>query len=461
MIAALVSVVLAYFILFDTEIMNVLMFSDVSVTTSKVDSPSSKTTSVNQTKQFANTSLSMNDMILPIQLIRQQHNQFQLTRQEEVIVQVMNKLKQANAKLESITTKGDDETIASFNTETSIILTFATVLPLSLFDDYIELMNDENEFMFNQLVFTNTNQKEFYLFNTASQQYVEVAYDNSVTYNSFAALLKNNITWSDVESVQLKNKLVYLPSEPMSIPTEVYTLNKISDSEYVRQFFSGRNFTILDGTSAKEKKYQSVQDEIHINSGTQFFIAEQSGDFSSYIDTKANLFRRSLSQISRYETWRNGIRIMDSQSTVQFRHYLNGYPVISMNMNDYGAMRVTMLNEKINFRGPMFQLFSHVSDQSENMDIPSVQDIIYVFNQYGYLTTNFDNIFIGYQFLDDTEDFQIAKFVPTWFFDYNGVRYSWADIQDGKVRMSDEMAVQTNTNDSAQTLALTNMTQKN
>ncbi|MFK8243096.1 MULTISPECIES: two-component system activity regulator YycH [unclassified Facklamia] len=422
--------------------------------TAQVNIQNDNETAVSNYYQTANQRLQ--EVLYPTNVIISQDNQAYLLNHETTLKSITTLLSQRRATLSGDVKIPDEDEYLKLMTQKRVELEFTTVLPFHLLDNFIKDETDEEDFTFNRIIIPTNSSGKIYLVNAMTHQYMEAKFPSGTTGSNFLKEAENaREQWVKAERYSLSTgNHVYLPTQKVTIPTQVYTLNIVPENSVVTSLFGNnrtwRSVVVSEDSDNNSITYRNANIEIQLNPLVQILAINYKNNSQNEAKNLTQQIEQSYAQVRQFEYWTQGLRYnsQSNHSTAVFQRYLLGYPVFSPNnTTPYASSRVSFRNNNLTSsitRLTMSMLFleAHIQDQSRDMELLDASSLLYELNVAGFDVSDFSNVVIGYEWQHDMANFQKVNFVPKWFFEKNNVYYSLNQLKEGAIKVERESNVE-------------------
>ncbi|OFK59563.1 hypothetical protein HMPREF2811_00815 [Globicatella sp. HMSC072A10] len=442
-LSIVVSLLLSYILIFDNNALLSRFSSNQE--TAQVNIQIDSNNKVSDYYQLANVKLA--EIIYPTNVIISEGDKAYLLNDYSGLRSLASSLSQKRISLvEKIVVPSEEKYIELISQE-RVEFEFSTALPFELVDNFIKNESEETEFEFNRIIFPKNEKNTAYLLNTFEQVYMKAKLSEGNTTDDYFKIARvSKGKWVVAERYNLSNgNHVYLPLKTMTVPSQLYTLNLVPETNVIDSLFgnvrSWRSVSTNEDSSSGTIMYYNSNMELQINPFAQMLGINYKNTNQFEAKTYRQRIEQSYSQMRQFEYWKNGIRIgtQSNGTTIVYQRYLDGYPTFSSSMvNHYASSRVyfrggNLTTSITRLALPMVYLEAHVADQSREYELMSVDELIYELNMAGYSVSDFTNVVIGYEWQNNMSEFQKVNFVPKWFFEINNVYYSIDQIREGEL----------------------------
>lgn len=442
-LAILASLLLSYILIFDNNAL--LSRFTSSQQTAQVNIQNDSNSKVSDYYQLANVKLA--EIIYPTNVIISEGENAYLLNDYPGLRSLATRLSQKRISLiEKIIVPSEEDYIDLISQE-RVEFEFSTTLPFELMDNFVKNESDETEFEFNRIIFPKSEKNTAYLINTFEHVYMKAKLpEGNTTEDYFKVARVSKGKWVIAERYNLSNgNHVYLPLSKMTVPSQLYTLNLVPETNVIDSLFgnvrSWRSVSTNEDSTDGTIMYYNSNLELQINPFAQMLGINYKNTNQFEAKTYMQRIEQSYNQMRQFEYWKNGIRIgtQSNGTTVVYQRYLDGYPIFAKSaVNHYACSRVyfrggNLTTSITRLAVPMVYLEAHVADQSRDYELMSVDEMTYELNVAGYSVNDFTNIVIGYEWQENMAEFQKVNFVPKWFFEINNVYYSLDQIREGEL----------------------------
>ncbi|MBD3949971.1 hypothetical protein I4Q36_01070 [Tuanshanicoccus lijuaniae] len=440
-----ISLFLSYLLIFNN--VSIWSFFRPAQKTAQVNIQNDNETSISNYYQAANQRLQ--EVLYPTNVIVSQAEQAYLLNHDTALRSMATLLSQRRATLTGEVNTPSEEDYLKMISQKRIELEFTTDLPFNLLDHFIKDETDETDFTFNRIIIPTDGSGKIYLVNAMKRQYMEAKLPDGTTGGNFLEEAnKVRSQWVKAERYNLSNgNHVYLPTQRLTVPTQVYTLNIVPENSIVSSLFGNnrtwRSVVVSEESDSNSITYRNANIEIQLSPVIQILAINYKNNTQYEAKNLAQQIEQSYAQVRQFEYWTQGLRYnsQSNHSTAVFQRYLSGYPVFSpSNTTPYASSRVTFRSGSSGTTSitrltmPTLFLESHIHDQSRDTELMSASELLYELNMAGFDISDFTNVVIGYEWQPDMANFQKVNFVPKWFLEKNNVYYSLSQIQNGALK---------------------------
>lgn len=456
-----INLLLVYFLLFDTSLLNrwLNQFEGETVITTSTSEPIEEADDYYELKNP-----SMDDIITPFKLIINEAEALYDVNNYETLQQVMELLDKQAIEVASNSVETNPAMYQEIVDNDYLQLIYPTKFSVLSLKSIISIPKElSTQFELNRIVIPRDQGDLVYLVDTSNYSYLTAKFKQpdlaSKILNIVDAVREEQ--WLPVSHYELGVSSVYLPIYETIASSQVYTLDKLPDSLFLDDVFPNNNYDISEPDANSVRSYHTLLTSFQINDATNVMTINHSisaNQGSNSINREFVLpeekVRYSFPYIQSYEYWLGDIRLYsENNNTVTYRRFLNGLPIYSApNLADYGATRVTLRTnpdiEVYRYQMPLVTIGTHIHDLSRVYDIESGPQIEALLAQEGLSFTNFTNIVLGYEWQADMQNFKTVTLVPKWFFHINNNYYSIDEVRDGTVT---ELLLENGSSDNGET----------
>ena len=318
---------------------------------------------------------------------------------------------------------------------------FPNPIPLGVYSNVLELDQDiSQDYSIDRIVIPLIPDEEglVYFVNTESQSFLlgQLKDDNGLDkiHTRMEYYQDDFIVVSRYRGV---NSPIYLPIEPLDIPSEIYTLEMIPENMYVNEIFPNTDFSVFELNTTSDTtifRYQNYLNTLDINRSQQSIQISPNRVDQGESRTYTEKLRNAYQFVQRYEYWSGNIQLYDaSPSTAEFRRTLNGLPIYALDtMMDYSLIAIQMRNDSsgdvYRYIQPLLVTNIHIDNMSEDIQLADEATIVENLQANNLLLSSFDNVFVGYEWLPNMEGYRKVELKPTWFFQYRGTIYTYDEV---------------------------------
>lgn len=315
---------------------------------------------------------------------------------------------------------------------------YATAFPVTLLDHMVRVQVDGGlNFQVDRLIIPHDEEDddEVYFVNSQEQTVLKAKLPKDTIQQLWQQATTDKMTWKVVEPIVLKESVAYVPIEPTEWTTQDYLLERIPESQYIADVFPTTNFRILDTKSQETRTLSNHEFNLTLNSVTQSLDLEINLSKSSELDSSEKKLRETVKMMNKYEAWNDMMRFDGIQfGKFVYRRYLKGVPIVSHLSVDYSQTTIDLrTNIKQKYKMPLLVLYAPLSDLNTPVTLSSKTEIEQIFAEAGFHATDFDRLFVAYEWQEEMENFQRVTLIPKWHVEKNGVIYPLEMVQNGEL----------------------------
>ncbi|MCW6676324.1 hypothetical protein NHG29_02350 [Aerococcaceae bacterium NML160702] len=435
-LSIIVSLMLSYFVLFDSQQLSRLINEADSRSTKQSVTPDTTRNSF-----YNKADLTIREVFYPNQLIVKKGKQLYDVNSQTVLQRVEQQLFTHRMELTEDKVVANPDSYRKLFEQDSLEMVFAKPFPITMLDHLMSIKTDGNlVFEFDRLIWLKGNRDYAYAINSRDQIYLPLRMNDEVASQLFAIVEESQSTWYTVDRLNVQNGVVYLPQVSSTLNVEYYMLERIPDTQFIGDVFPTTNFNILETHSSDIKKLNNYQVTLTLNNQTQMMSLDVSQPNQKVPKTSEQKLRASFSELRQYEYWDDGMRYDGTNDfVVKYRRYLNGVPIVSESATlDYAAtiinLRPKARRDGYIYQMPTLLLHARLNAMVEPIQLMASHEIQSVIEATGMGLHDFTRIFIGYEWRSGMEQFQVAKLVPTWYVEHNNGLYTLEELQNGTLQ---------------------------
>lgn len=431
-ILVIASLGLSYFLMFDTQSLNQFFNQDAS--TEVVIQDNSNRPTVNTVYQP--TSLEFEDVLRPTSYVFRNNDQFYLVSDASIRQQLEELITSEPVKPRSLTQTQDKESYKQLFQENYLEINFPTLIPIGTLANFIELDDPySSSFSLDQILIPLNRTGHIYFADSKSGTYVRANLPRGLSVSDIEnVLFDQQDKLIEMERYIGKAHFLYLPVNKVPMRSHLYTLQVLPESLFIADIFENNPDYNSQEAPNGNTIYKDFQYTVEFNQQTKRFdfSINQVGQADPVSDTERLL--NSFNPVKNYSYWRGDLRLNNYHAgTVTYRRYLNNLPIyVAPGLADYGSTTVHLRNDYsgvvYRYQSSLLIFHADIYDLYQNYELESSEEILNIFNQYGYRVADFDDIHIGYEWQADMENYRKAILVPKWYFIYQGRPYSIEQI---------------------------------
>ena len=428
---AILSIILTYYLIIDfPAFQNFIWKEDYNQTVNNV----SEKERVQETVFYQPTSLTLQDTLFPVQYIVRGENTTHQIIDKQAIKSFQEFLSNNPIEIKTSIPVKDQTFISSLYEQVHFQALFIEKTPIRLLSHYFRLpRNEESKFLVDRVIvtFDEANTGQVYLINSSDNQYL--VGEIPKVKDLYKLAYRKNLDQVRVQGYIGKNGLIYLPQETMNVSSEVYTMENLPESLFVKSFFPNGDYKTNENTK-NLSTYFNYQYTLEISDQKKLLNVRVNQPDKNDVTNNKDRFKGPFDIISKYEYWKNSIHLVkNTTKNIEFRRFINTRPIfMAPSMHEYAASHFNLSSDSqsdvYQFQLPLMIFHAHIPDQSEEMTVPSASEMVAMLENYGFNIRGFDSIILCYEWQEETEKNQKAILVPKWYFKINHEYYSWDQI---------------------------------
>lgn len=317
--------------------------------------------------------------------------------------------------------------------------------PIGMKENKFEVLpNETADVFYNRLLINVDDQSMLYLYNTETKILYVISVIEDETLELDAFLSQGNLPYVEAVPVIFEKNIVYLPTEPITLPNRSYVIDQLGNLVYINSFFPDTSAVDVRSNSGLTR-YIDLTKEVSINDNTDTLNYLRQIIDQGELDPSTR-FIRSFDQVNRFENWADTFILSNynqEDGSLTFRRELDGVPVFSA--LDYESVSeitvvesgVTQLKLPLRFiRTPISIPVSNEKEATKDL-ISGVELLDQMQSQLTAETYNLiDNVIIGYEWEESNENKQVVNFTPEWYISVND---KWTTF-DNLLKLQEEVA---------------------
>lgn len=316
----------------------------------------------------------------------------------------------------------DEQRIDALYNTNHLQLIFTDKIPANVMQPMVEVVNEEDmKEHIHRMVIPFDDSGQVYFINLDKKGYYTAKLPRQVTHDSLETTLNKQTSMKvDVQGYIGKQGLIYLPNDPIKTKSQLYTLEDIPESVYVKEIFKNNEFKTND-TDDDRVTYFNYLYNLDFQRDKHLLDVRVSRPEEGTRRTTLEKIENSYDNFSRFEFWRDEVRLMNPNANqAVYRRFVNGFPIFpAPDQVDHGAMIFHLKNnqssEIYRFQIPLQIIQAHIPDMSEPVELLSADQIQTQLKEMGYDLQSMHDIIIAYEIQEDTEDYQKMLLVPKWY----------------------------------------------
>ncbi len=381
---------------------------------------------------YESTNLELKDVIRPSSYFYHENDSFYWLNQADIQQTITAYFSSLPMAIENPDQILQTDNFSTLFDEDYLEIDFREELPVGLISNYTGVDDlSEVSLLINQIVIPFDDNQTVYLMNAETGEYIEAQMTEQLTKRELQEVIAKNIDNAiPVRRYYGQSRFIYLPIEPLTRDSRLYTLEELPENLFISQMFSGDLEPKIVSTSNTSTIYRNYRYSLEINNATKrldYMISRiDDGNTSTILEG----IEDSFEIIKKYEYWPGDIRLTNrTNGRITYRHHLDNMPIFTVpNLPDYGASTVHLRNDSsqdvYRFQTALLIPQAYINDVSQQYTLPSDGEILTHLSELGLQINEFDAVSLGYEWQTDMEDFQKAILVPKWFFYYDDQAYA-------------------------------------
>lgn len=295
---------------------------------------------------------------------------------------------------------------------------FGAPIPFGLFDSaFDDLPTDYENRTFTRLFMNLDNPEQVVFYDSTNELYYSVE-ESSFTEEIINELLYSaNIQFTEVETVEVKEDLLYLPTEEVEIEYQDYLVERLPNNLYINQFFADTSEVDARRTG-QTLRYIDLTTEVRINdsSNTLTYIRQRT-DMGQM--TFSERLTSSFQELRQIENWTETIHYegyTPASNEVVFQRYIQGRPVFSHQQHESSILVTVVESGLTNLRLPLRVVQTPLALTGERSKaLPSGIEVVDELAGTGEGLENIQNIRVGLSWIESEEDSRVVHFEPNWY----------------------------------------------
>lgn len=309
----------------------------------------------------------------------------------------------------------------------NVELIFSSSIPFGLYQDAFSFLPREYEDRtFNRVYISLNDPGVIYFYNTHSMLFYEAEISNIDTELLTTVLDESEDQKIEVESVPLKEHIIYLPVNSVELPVLNYLVEEQPNSLFIERLFDDTS-EIQTVINENLSRYYDYFSELSIDNKKDIltYTRPHTGNDNLSLSTRT---LNSFNKLIQYEHWPNELYFYGYSSVtneVEFRRYIKGYPIFGT--PDYGGTFITVSDNSVaGLEMPTVVAQTPISDQQTNKELYSMDELTAVLTKAGQSLNDVDDIKIGYTWNYSDESNRVVTLEPNWYIKVNG---NWMSVQ--------------------------------
>lgn len=316
-------------------------------------------------------------------------------------------------------------------------LVYAEELPIGILEQKFSELSREtaNEF-YNRVLVNIDNQDFIYFYNTGTERLYAISVTEEAEPDLEPYLNSENLDYVEATMIILENNIVYLPSEPLSIPYKSYVVDQLANSVYINSFFPDTSLVSVR-SSGSLTRYIDLTKEVSINDNTDTLNYLRQISNVGELDP-ATRYIRSFEQVNRFENWGDTFILSDYNrldQSLTFRREIDGFPVFSPFDYD-SASKISIVESGVTQLKLPLRFIQTPIDIPDSNEGGSAKELIAGPDLVEELQNNvsaeifaqIENVTIGYRWIQSEENNQVVDFTPEWHVLYDGTWMTYLEF---------------------------------
>lgn len=335
-----------------------------------------------------------------------------------------------------------EEELYYINSMPYLEIKFNETLPIGLFSNYFEHDEAEiGELTFDRLFIPFEESHYIYLINSSTEEAIRAEMEDELAKQELEALISEKLSEAIPVRRYISQKgFIYLPIESIKKESRLFTIEELPDSLFISNMFQGNSepqIVSTNNTSTIYRNYRYSLEINNVNKRLDFMVSRiDEGQESNLVEGILSSFE----MIKQYDYWPGDIRLTKRESgRIFYRHYLEGLPIHTHpSLPEYGSSIVHLRNDKSyeisRFQASLLIPEAYIEGINQSYNLETDFEIIDYLSYLGIGIEYFSNVFIGYEWQPDMEDFQKMILVPKWFLTFEDKYYALDDLDSPEFR---------------------------
>ncbi|MGX7108930.1 hypothetical protein [Facklamia miroungae] len=400
---------------------------------------------------FQTHQLDLAGIVAPYQLIIKEAGKYYHAYQSQVIQEIHELTDQTILELTNNQPQIDPIKLDEIMSKNHIQFIYLTKLSLSLLEDMVEIPEGlSTQFKVNRIILPKDQTGRVYFVDSINKSFLEGRINPSINNKKlFSAIESGSQDRIEMLEYDINRDTVYLPKESLASPSQVYSLEKVPENNFIDPVFEGANFDITQPDLNNVRSYHTYNSSLMIDDDTNIMTVTHHNNQNNLrlrneedLVTQRDLLLKSLELSERFNYWGKDIRVFsDHNNQLIFRRFLAGMPIFSdPTLPDYGASKLNFVSqynqlklEKLQM--PLIVLGVNITDLSSPQLVESGAEIKELLEEQNLKFSKFNQIILGFEWQKDMENFKKVNLVPKWFFVVGTQVYSIDQLKDGSLRI--------------------------
>lgn len=303
---------------------------------------------------------------------------------------------------------------------------FGAPIPFGLFDSaFDDLPTDYENRTFTRLFMNRENPEEVVFYDSTNELYYTVENSNFTEEMINELLYGANNQFTEVETVEVEEDLIYLPTEEVEVAYQDYLVERLPNNLYINQFFADTSEVDARRTG-QTLRYIDLTTEVRINdaNNTLTYIRQRT-DMGQM--TFSERLTSSFQELRQIENWTETVHyegFTPATNEVVFQRYIQGQPVFSHQQQESSVLITVVESGLTNLRLPLRVVQTPLALTGEgNKTLPSGMDVVEELTAVGEGLEAIQNIRVGLTWVQSEEDSRVVHFEPNWYVQSDDIWY--------------------------------------
>ena len=333
---------------------------------------------------------------------------------------------------------------ALLSRDNTVQMTYAGEMSWQLFDKlyFSKSARDKtNDFEFNRII-VNLRSGALTLANDRQRQTHKLQMSKKLNLVALNGALSHANLSYPFNYQRMGSREVALFQGDVKIPTYTYLLDKQNANHYVTALMGSGNRM----SSAVDAKQLGEQTVYTVDNNNQRLAVDRNDSMMQYENFVVSGPKQTDSAVLRAaydDMMRLNVNEVDDMSyfgyqhdssTVTFRTYVGGLPIINDMLNGTVTVTHTSNSKRIAFSGD--NLAVAIPTSETDTTLPAAQTVLDQLRNYGLDTSSVSDVQLGYDWNKDETSTQVADLAPTYYIQVNGDYYDYKDVLNGTVKLT-------------------------
>lgn len=430
---AILSILLTYYLLYDFSSFKAILFNDQEKANEEIVVRNDE----NKVSNFYKpTQIPISDTLDPLKLIYRSDETTDWIMDQVAYNRIIEQIKNSRIEITNEEIVEDAIGIQNLYATNHLQMIFANRAPLDLLSDFVDFKEDiDSSFAVDRIIILFGNQNQVYLIDSNADRYIKGRMITPLTQGQINMAMRGT-TPITVQGYLGSGGIVYLPDQPISMRTRVYTLETLPENLFLSSFFSDSNFSISESEDTNPTiSYFNYQYSLEFSNNRQWLNIRISRPQPGVIQNLSDKIRNAFDQLHNYEFWKDSLRYMSPKSNFAvFRRFVNGLPIFPQpGMLDFGATRAHLRNSPnadiFRLQIPLIIFQANIPDMSTDVELASADQLYAELENQGYEFQAFSDAFVAYEWQEDAGGNKQATLVPKWYLEFGDTYYSLDQIK--------------------------------